>query len=90
MGKSIDIDVIRQHLRERVVQDIEEIRKVKIALLKLAAAREDTELAEIANRLHIARCNLANTVTLRFLVNGVVMAEHAEDCEGTDPPHDDG
>jgi hypothetical protein len=90
MGKSIDVDVIRKHLRERVVKDIEEIRKIKIDLLKLAAAREDTELAEIANRLHLARCNLANTVTLRFLVNGVATAEHVEDCEGTDLPHDDG
>lgn len=71
---------VNQHWRERVVKDIEEIRKIKLDLLKLAAARGDTELAEITNRLHIARCNLANTITLKFLVNGVAV-EHRDDCD---------
>lgn len=71
---------VNQHWRERIIKDIEEIRKIKLDLLKLAAARGDTELSEIANRLHIARCNLANTITLKFLVNGVAV-EHRDDCD---------
>lgn len=53
-----------EKLKRRIVGDIEGIRIIKIDLLKLAASREDTELAEIANRLHLARCNLANTITV--------------------------
>ncbi len=57
-------DDVYERLQARVIGDIEAIRQIKIALLKLAASREDTELAEISNRIHIARCNIANTVTI--------------------------
>jgi hypothetical protein len=77
---------VNRHWKERVVRDIEEIRQIKVDLLKLSAAREDTELAEIAHRLHIARCNLANTITLRFLVNGVQTIEQDEDCSDEAKP----
>jgi hypothetical protein len=68
MGNVIQDDDIRddahERLKARVVGDIESIRQIKITLLKLAANREDTELAEIANRIHIARCEIANTITV--------------------------
>jgi hypothetical protein len=77
---------VGEHWKERVVRDIDEIRRIKVDLLKLSAAREDTELAEIAHRLHIARCNLANTITLRFLVNGIQTNEQDEDCKDEAEP----
>jgi hypothetical protein len=84
------MDVPNPSWKGRVVGDLNEIRRIKVNLLLLAADREDTELAALTNRLHLIRCNLANTITLRFLANGVASVEPVKDCEETDPPpHDD-
>ena len=78
MPKSqLDIDAsklveITTHWKTRVIHNIEVINQIRIELDELADFTGDDELAEISKRLRIARCRLANTVTLRMLLNGVI------------------
>jgi hypothetical protein len=66
--------------QHRIIDDLSEIRRIKLKLLALAATHQDTELAAIANELHLARCELANTLTLRF-GSELGLGEGFEDCE---------
>ncbi len=83
---AIQADFI-ERWQKRIVEDIEGIRDIKVELLKLAAGREDTELAEIANRLHLARCRLVNTITLRFGSDELPGIQR-EDCGESVDVHD--
>jgi len=63
---------ITRHWKTRVIHNIEVINQIRIELEELSRFTGDDELVEIAKRLRIARCRLANTVTLRMLLNGVI------------------
>ena len=63
---------ITNHWKTRVIHNIEVINQIRIELEELSKFTGDDELVEIAKRLRMARCRLANTVTLRMLLNGVI------------------
>ena len=75
---------ITEHWRDRIVSNIQTINQIRLDLLKLADIADDAELLEIAKRLNLARCKLANTITLRMLLNGanveIISDEDRAEC----------
>jgi len=63
---------ITKHWKMRVIHNIEVLNQIRLELEELSKFTEDGELKEIAKRLRMARCRLANTVTLRMLLNGAI------------------
>lgn len=58
--------------RKRIVQDCENMHEAIEVLRKLAKVAGDENFAAKVDNLHTLYCDIANTVTLRLLLNGAL------------------
>jgi len=58
--------------RKRIVQDCENMHKAIEVLRKLAKDAGDENFAKKVDNLHELYCDIANTVTLKLLLNGAL------------------
>ena len=56
----------------RIVYDCDKMARVIILLRDMAESRpDDKDLARLVDRLHQTYCRMANTLTIRVMLNGV-------------------
>lgn len=68
-------DTFRQmdeNWRKRIVQDCENMHEAIEALRNLANLAGDEDFAAKVDNLHSLYCDIANTVTLKLLLNGAL------------------
>jgi hypothetical protein len=73
MGSEQNIfDEMSENWKRRIVQDCENMHTAIEALRKLAKDASDEAFARKVDDLHTLYCDIANTVTLRLLLNGAM------------------
>ncbi len=79
------MDEVNEHWKARIVQDFDQMAGIIIELRELATRTSLPKFSEMVTRLHEVYCQMANTVSLRVVLNGV-----ATELACTEVKHDDG
>jgi hypothetical protein len=78
-GNSVMLDEMNENWKRRIVEDCEHMHNAIEVLRKLAKDAKDESLAKKVDNLHDLYCNIANTVTLRLLLNGAMATLGCDD-----------
>jgi hypothetical protein len=82
-----DVDAlakVQEHWRERIIQECETMHAAIESLRELAKKSSEEQFVSKIDDLHILYCELANTVTLRLLLNGAIATLGCEEKENDD------
>ena len=71
-GSAEALEEMKQHWRDRIVQECETMHNSIESLRELAKAAGDEKIAKKIDDLHTLYCEMANTITLRLLLNGAM------------------
>lgn len=65
------LDAANEHWKIRIVEEFDRMARTIISLRNLAAQGSDPVLSEKLGELHKCYCDMANTVSLRIMLNGI-------------------
>jgi hypothetical protein len=75
------LEEIKRHWKMRIIEECGMMHKAIEALRELAKSAQDEQFVRKADDLHTLYCEMANTVTLRLLLNGAIDTLGCEEKE---------
>lgn len=81
MDNAESLEQIRQNWKRRIVAECEQMHQAIENLREFAGTVEDADFVRRVEELHTLYCEMANTITLRILLNGVT--ETMAGCDDT-------